>query len=332
MGDAPRVSLCMIVRDEESCLERCLRSVEGAVSELIVVDTGSRDGTVELARRLGARVEVHDWPGDFAQARNLALGYASGDWVLVLDADEELLPESVPLLGSVLATTTAAAFKVTLRNFNPPGETTRYEDVPLTRLFRNDPRHRFEGAIHEQITPAILRTGGRVDALPALVVLHHGYATTQAQGKSRAERNLRLLEEAIARAPDDSFLRFQLGATLQAAGNKVRAEAELTRALETNRGELPDALVGQARCKLAQLALTRRADAEAAAHAERALAIDPSNAIATQVLGVALAGLGDLRGAHAAFATLAAHERVTAEVRADATRLAAVLGAQKPTK
>ena len=90
---SPRISLCMIARDEAAQLPRCLASVRGAVDEVVLVDTGSRDRTREIAREHGARVESFAWCDDFAAARNASLARASGDWVLVLDADEEL-PEA----------------------------------------------------------------------------------------------------------------------------------------------------------------------------------------------------------------------------------------------
>lgn len=88
------LSLSMIVRDEAERLAACLRSVQGFVDEMVVVDTGSCDDTVAIAEGLGATVHRIDWPGDFAPARNQALQWVSGDWVLVLDADEQLRPEA----------------------------------------------------------------------------------------------------------------------------------------------------------------------------------------------------------------------------------------------
>ena len=97
------LSLSMIVRDEAAQIEDCLRSVQDFVDEMVVVDTGSTDNTVTLAQAMGARVERIDWPGDFAPARNQALQWVSGDWVLVLDADERLRPEAVAPLRALMA-------------------------------------------------------------------------------------------------------------------------------------------------------------------------------------------------------------------------------------
>src|SRR4030095_859845 len=81
----PKLSLCMIVKNEQRWLEDCLNSVKELVDELIIVDTGSQDSTVEIARRFGGKVCDHPLTGDFSEARNRSLGYATGDWILVLD-------------------------------------------------------------------------------------------------------------------------------------------------------------------------------------------------------------------------------------------------------
>ena len=94
MTASPRLTLCMIVRDEAANLPACLDSVAGLADEIVVVDTGSIDATREIARSRGARVIEAAWTGDFAAARNLALGAATGAWILVLDADEALPPAS----------------------------------------------------------------------------------------------------------------------------------------------------------------------------------------------------------------------------------------------
>jgi glycosyltransferase involved in cell wall biosynthesis len=98
----PTLSLCMIVKNEAENLPRCLASVAGLVDEMIVLDTGSTDGTVDLARSLGAQVEHFVWCDDFSQARNVALEYVTGDWVLVLDADEVLRPEAARDIRSLI--------------------------------------------------------------------------------------------------------------------------------------------------------------------------------------------------------------------------------------
>src|SRR4029077_17309854 len=110
------LSLCMIVKDEEAMLPRCLTAVAEPVDELIVVDTGSTDRTVEIAESFGARVLHHAWTGDFSAARNVGLDAATGDWLLYLDADEVLAGGDGPLLRELAGRTWREAFYVTETN------------------------------------------------------------------------------------------------------------------------------------------------------------------------------------------------------------------------
>jgi len=98
----PKLSLCMIVKDEESVIEDCLKSVKGVVDQIVVVDTGSRDSTIEICKRYGAEVYYYRWRDDFSAARNESIKYARGDWILWMDADERLDPGSVEKLKRLL--------------------------------------------------------------------------------------------------------------------------------------------------------------------------------------------------------------------------------------
>src|SRR5580693_9521245 len=102
-ASSPKLSLAMIVRNESRCLGRCLQSARQTVDEMVIVDTGSTDGTIQIARGFGARISNFDWIGDFAAARNFAIGQTAGEWILVLDADEwigETLVKEIPVFVS----------------------------------------------------------------------------------------------------------------------------------------------------------------------------------------------------------------------------------------
>lgn len=283
MPNGPRISLCMIARDEEAFLSGCLDSVEGVVDERILVDTGSRDRTRDLARARGCRVLEHTWRHDFSAARNAGLDAATGDWILVLDADEALEPRSREILRSLLAGSDAQGLRVTVRNLAPPGDLARHQDNRITRLFRRHPSHRYEWTIHEQISGAIERNGGRVQDAPILV-LHHGYASPLAQGgQSRLARNQALLEAALERSPQDPLLHFHLGSVHKAAGHPDLARLHLERALSWN-ALLDRETLTLLHMRLAQLALARREPKEARRHASLCLAMDPENVVAHHVL------------------------------------------------
>ena len=130
------LSLSMIVRDEAGQIEDCLKSAQGFVDEMVVVDTGSKDNTVALAEAAGARVEQIEWPGDFAPARNQALAMVQGDWVLVLDADERLKPEAWTPLRALMAQPDVLV--INLLRHERGAIQSPYSNV--SRLFRRHPR------------------------------------------------------------------------------------------------------------------------------------------------------------------------------------------------
>lgn len=227
------ISLCMIVRDEAENLGRCLASARAAVDEIVVVDTGSRDATVEIARSHGARVESFAWCDDFSAARNVSLARASGDWALVLDADEEVAGavdarDTRSARELLLAFTRAhprSAGRFTSENLGAEGGVTR---LAVTRFFPLDGHFRFEGVVHERVLcdgvdPARGNTG--------LLVRHFGYAPEAVRRGDKLARNTRLLRAELARAPADSYVAFQLGRTLALAGEHASALEVLEQAL-----------------------------------------------------------------------------------------------------
>ena len=155
------LSFCMIVRNEERSLARCLESVRDLASELIVVDTGSTDATPLIAASFGAAVIPFDFTViDFAAARNRALSCARGRWILMLDADEVLDRASVPMIERLWGTTKTrdTFWSGTIVRPDTASLTTDY----VVRLFPNRPNHRYRGRVHETIDASILSGGGRL--------------------------------------------------------------------------------------------------------------------------------------------------------------------------
>ncbi len=222
-GDPPRITLCMIVRDEEGTLGRCLASARGVVDEVVVVDTGSRDRTVAVAAAAGARVERFTWCDDFAAARNCALGFATGDWVLVLDADEVLAsPDARERLVDFARSAGAEAGQVELENVARGGLRSR---TLLTRFFARAPGVRYVRRIHEQLQ----RDGRPLRVRPTGVrVVHDGYAEAAVAGRDKLARNEALLRAQLADDPNsagDAYDWYQLGRTLEVGERHAEALA-----------------------------------------------------------------------------------------------------------
>ncbi|HEY2478499.1 MAG TPA: glycosyltransferase family 2 protein [Solirubrobacterales bacterium] len=225
-----RFSLCMIVRDEEEMLPRSLTAVREAVDEIVVVDTGSRDATVEIARSFGATVIEREWTGSFAEARNASIEAASGDWLLFLDADEVLDPADAPLLRELTGRTWREAFYLVETNHTGElGDGTAVTHNAL-RVFRNRPEYRFEGRVHEQIAhnlPSGLPE--RIEPTP-IRVDHYGYLGAVRDAKEKSRRNIELLRGQPAEGGANPFFHFNLGSELAAAGDAAGACEQFERA------------------------------------------------------------------------------------------------------
>lgn len=187
-GGRPGLTLCMITRNEESCLARCLNSVKSIVDEIVVVDTGSSDETKGIATAFGAQVVDVRWHDDFSEARNAALERATGGWILVLDADEAISAGDRERLGGLMerASENLSAYRLCTRNYTRKhsvvGFTSNRGEYPeeqgagwypseKVRLFPNDPRIRFAYPVHELVEPSLHRIG--IPILDCPVVVHH---------------------------------------------------------------------------------------------------------------------------------------------------------------
>ncbi len=233
MGTPVRISLCMIVRDEAQNLGRCLESVKAVVDEVCVLDTGSTDGTAQLARGLGARVEEFSWCDDFSAARNASLEMARGDWVLVLDADEVLVHAGARAkLESFVAEHATAIGRVQLWN-TPGAGSARGSTIPISRFFPRDPALSFVGRVHEQLMDDS-RDRARLDT--GVEVLHHGYAPEQLTARRKLDRNRDLLRAALEDTPQDPYPWFQLGLTEFLTERHEAAWCACSRAIELLRG------------------------------------------------------------------------------------------------
>ncbi len=196
----PALSLCMITRNESARIQTCLDSVQSLGPELIVVDTGSTDTTLEIAARYGARSESRDFTFvDFSAARNHALALANGRWILVLDADERLDPASVPLIHDLVRRGDNAGYYFERMNYADGRKAPTIDHV--VRLFPNRAEYRYRGRVHETIDASILNGGGLL--VPTQIQIHHEFASDPESRRNRNHWYIGILNEEIAANPSD---------------------------------------------------------------------------------------------------------------------------------
>ena len=199
------ISLCMIVRDEERFLGDALASVKGVVDEICIVDTGSRDATLDIAREAGARIRQIAWENDFSDARNAALEMATKRWIFVLDADERLAPRSREFL-TALRSHPAYLTGLWTRcfNFTEDYKGTGAMSNALVRIFPNNQRIRYRNAIHEFVA-----LDGNEAGMPALLsgieIIHLGYRADVMRDRKKYERNRAIAQTALQENPGDAF-------------------------------------------------------------------------------------------------------------------------------
>jgi tetratricopeptide (TPR) repeat protein len=233
-SNSSNISLCMIVRDEAIMLPRCLKSVQGLVHEMIVVDTGSIDRTVEIAQQFGAAVYRHPWKDDFADARNASLRHAQGDWILVLDADETLMEECIPALQSALESPHCLA--VTLLREEIGAQQNPYSLV--CRLFRRHPQIQFQRPYHETIDDSITalmqqEPHWEVHSLLTPAIAHDGYRPEAIAQRHKSDRAERIMSRYLKAHPQDAYICSKLGALYVTQGQNALGEALLVQGLAT---------------------------------------------------------------------------------------------------
>jgi hypothetical protein len=208
------LSVCLIARNEEKSLPRALASVRGIADEVVVVDTGSTDRTVEIAKQSGAVVCHFPWCDDFSAARNCALDRAKGDWIFWLDADEELLPESFDELRSNLTREDALGFFIRRQDLKRADQLDFFTVMWQLRLFRRRDDLRFLGRCHpdfRNLTEVETKTG-QVVHHSAVTIRHYGYIGELVPAKLR--RGARLMELELKDRPGQLYYLIEYGRTL----------------------------------------------------------------------------------------------------------------------
>ncbi|MCR4289757.1 MAG: glycosyltransferase, partial [Candidatus Scalindua sp.] len=189
----PTISLCMIVKDEEENLDRCLTSARDIVDEIIIVDTGSTDRTVEIAKSYGAKVFNHPWEGSFSKARNYSLKYATCDWILYLDADEELNKEDAPRLKEIAKNSDVPIVSFIIKNKYK--DSTQEGYARMVRFFKNFSGIYYKGVVHNTI-----QYSGKC-LYSSITIIHHGYNLSEEKMEEKFLRTSALLKKQIEADP-----------------------------------------------------------------------------------------------------------------------------------
>ncbi|ADL06007.1 glycosyltransferase family 2 protein [Lacrimispora saccharolytica] len=228
MKKKARLSQCMIVKNEEKNIARALTWGKNIVYEQIVVDTGSTDRTVEIAKSMGAKVFHFTWVDDFSAAKNFAIEKAAGDWIAFLDADEYLLDKDAKRIKEILIQLESAdpklkphILRTSLVDLKEDGTTNGI--TVQDRFFQNLPKLRYQNRIHEMI--AI--TSGKLiicDLTKEISVLHTGYTEAVYKETNKVERNIRLLKKEVEDNPENYDAVAYLAETLKVSGNADEAE------------------------------------------------------------------------------------------------------------
>lgn len=194
----PLISACMIVKDEEEMLPRCLASIKDQVDEIVVVDTGSTDSTVEIAESFGAKVYHHPWENDFSKHRNQSISYATGEWIFIIDADEEFIPSASRSLRQELAIAMKEGVDaLMLRVENSISEGTEAICSDSLRIFQNNGVIRYEGIVHNNLV-GCTHVGTSLGS-----IIHYGYDRGSEMARKKFERTATLLRKQIAKNPDN---------------------------------------------------------------------------------------------------------------------------------
>lgn len=206
LSEQSTLSLCMIVKDEEKFLEQCLDSAKDFADETIIVDTGSSDKTVEIARKYTDKIYFFEWKDDFSKARNESLKHATKDWILFLDADEAIEKEDSEKIRQAIQSD-AKAFRLNIINISSSGN----KVLKLVRLFRNNEGFYFRNRIHELVDDSITEKGFEIKEIDAKI-MHYGLLNRDESAmKSKAETYISLILKQAADEPDNPRYSHQAG-------------------------------------------------------------------------------------------------------------------------
>ncbi|MFH2050405.1 MAG: tetratricopeptide repeat protein [bacterium] len=240
----PTISACMIVKNEEELLPDCLESIRDWVDEIVIVDTGSTDKTVEIALSYGAKIFHQPWEGNFSKHRNYSIEKATSDWIFIIDADERFINEDINIIRQQINKSDYDIIAINVYNVSGKYEE-KVTSLASVRLFKRELNLRYQGIVHNQleIDPSIpvLRTRARIK--------HLGYGLTEEKMAAKADRTIKLLEKQIKERPDFAFAYFNYAQVLLGQDLSIHTDnpqkiikaaskaVELTKTKKSNRSE-----------------------------------------------------------------------------------------------
>lgn len=230
----PTIGLAMIVKNEENFLSNCLDSVENVVDEIVIIDTGSVDKTVEIAKNYGAKVYYYKWQNDFSLARNESIKYITSDWILIMDADEYLDKNSKKNIKSLLlkASSDIDGYLVKIVNYSKKDNDTEFIEHFYSRILRNQKGLHFHNMIHEQ--PSIYNKDLKL-MFSEVIIHHQGYIEDIFYDRNKNQRNLEIIENAIKQYPDKHDNYYYLGQMYKKQGNYNKSTEAFQKCLKISK-------------------------------------------------------------------------------------------------
>ncbi len=301
---SPSITLCMIAKDEADFIDQCIRSVKPVVSEIVLLDTGSTDKTVEIAESHGAKVYHSEWTGDFGAARNISLQYATADWVLILDADEVIAESDLPGLVA-LTKDRKICWEFLQRHYSNDYRLSNYLPVKgefpalekghagyfesnLVRLFPNHEGIEYRGKVHELVEHSIKDLGRHTIKRTEIRIHHYGHTEAVKQKKNKGKLYTPLGKAKVVENPNDWKNQFELGVEHNNNGMLEESEQAFIRSTKLNPGYLSTWVnLGYVQCELKKYP-------EAVESLKMALRVDPRSEEAYCNLGVIFMRIPDL--------------------------------------
>lgn len=213
------ISLCMIAKNEEKVIGNCLKSAVDLVDEIILVDTGSTDKTIEIAQDFDAKIYNYKWNDNFSIPRNISIAKASCDWILILDCDEEIIVPNISDIKYILKTNPQfKGYNLNLVNVINNSFAANFSSL---RLFKNHEGFEYQNPIHEQILPSITTKYDTncIGSLP-ITIFHYGYSDEIILEKNKSDRNIKILNSMDSK---DAYMWMMLGNEYLCKNNFIEA-------------------------------------------------------------------------------------------------------------